>query len=564
MRWLPQASSFLDEYWKVFVDMLKDEIKDYPVMHMRPSRGLTGDRWGKIQSTRRLEGKWYYKDKLPLFTDPMHLSDAYNDEDLDLLKDYGVKLFTEKELLESVAADLNEPCHSSFMKSPSTDEVWHSRAADALLTFCSATSPKTTARHHTLKRLGRLKLIPLDDGTWITSEDAASGSLFYPCYHETLFIPKGLGLRLVHGSVMVNSQRCQLLEYLGVKKPTLDDIYGRILGNNMLSDGDGESLRSSINHTLFLYHSDHLQKDYSSRSPREYLRDYCIYDRHKLACCPHQCDVYMPSKDPYGPTVLFEATRSQREGFPAIFLHENYIKLAPTRPQGQELTWTEWLQCNLGLKTRIQLTQASDDGSLQLSDAFKYVAKHQPEKLIGTLRHVWPYEKKFLVASSEIMTAIQNIEVLCMVEDKMISLNSTYLPLPKLQEKVALYSTKNYTQFIQFEDDVSSESLHYDWNFLVDYFQVRNSDDLDFYLNILRDIRYYTEGSETGIDEKVFDLYEIIQSRCREQEREQKDEGALQKLRYEFLSDLCLPGIYIKTFHLQIYFHAAKSRLCAT
>ncbi|KAF4957230.1 hypothetical protein FGADI_3295 [Fusarium gaditjirri] len=506
MRWLPQRNSYpWDSFWSGLLDRIESRIQEVKVL-----RTLGTGRLDYIHKLCRLQPWLRDKDGDPLFTDldeEIYLAKEYTRDDLKLLESYGLKSMSPSDVITRVEMDLGRDIKDSRMKSPATDNEWHSLAARALILL------KNTATVGPAQdRLKQLRFIPLENGTWVSS---SSGPLYYSHSSGSLAIPDDLDLSLVDSEAASNPDRRALFDKFGAIEALVKDVRALILKKPINPVADVGALAASIAHLKFLYLSEVLLDDNEGQTK---LRGYHVYDQNMRARLPTKHDVYLATDDEYGPCELFKP-QEDAPGFAAPFLHNDYIQENPATPAGYSWGWDEWLQLRLRVRLQLQLTKKSSDRKLELSSAFRYIEQHRPECILGALQRVWDVERTKAMSSADIMRELCQVEVVCKGSDEFAlsePLSNTYLPLPELEGKHSRYAEDEDFVFLDLRESITSSTYRSKWGFLVDDLGVGCTDDLQFYLAILRTIRYSNIAAGVRRNTRVLDLYEVIYARCRE------------------------------------------------
>ncbi|KAF5691492.1 hypothetical protein FCIRC_392 [Fusarium circinatum] len=506
MRWLPQRDSYpWDSFWSGLLDRIEARIQEVQVL-----RTLGAGRLDYIHKLCRLQPWLRDKNGDPLFTDlneEMYLAKEYTRDDLKLLEPYGLGSMSPSDAITRVEKDLERDTDDSRMKSPATDNEWHSLAARALILL------KNTATVGPAQgRLKQLRFIPLENGAWVSS---SSGPLYYSHASGNLAIPDDLDLSLVHSEAASNPDRRALFDKFGVIEALVKDVRALILKKPMKPASNASVLAASIARLKFLYLSEVLLGEMEDRAKS---RSYHVYDQNMRSRLPTIHDVYLTTDDEYGPSELFR-TKGDAPGFPASFLHEEYIKHKPATPAGYSWGWDEWLQLRLRLRLQLRLIKKAPDRNPELSSAFRYIEEHRPECLLGALQRVWDVERTKVIESPDIVRELRQVEVVCKGRDEFAlsePLSTTYLPLPELEGKHSRYAEDEGFVFLDLGEPITSSTFRAKWGFLVDDLGVGCTDDLQFYLAILKTIRYSNAAAGLRRNTRVLDLYEVIHARCRE------------------------------------------------
>ncbi|KAF4462555.1 hypothetical protein FALBO_10629 [Fusarium albosuccineum] len=506
MRWLPQRDSYpWDSFWSALLDKIQERIQEVRIL-----RTLRSGKLDYIHKLCRLQPWLRDKNGDPLFMDmdeEIYLAKEYTRDDLSLLKPYGLENVSCLDMVARVAKDLEKQPDASRMKNPTTDDEWHSLAARALILLKD--SAKLGPTHDRIKEL---EIIPLENGKWVS---AGSGPLYYSHCSGELAIPDDLDLSLVDPKAATNPDRRELFSKFGVIEALVKDVRSRILQKPLVAVADRAALSSSISHLKFLYLSEALlEGDESQKS----LYGYRVYGQDMRACSPFKQDIYITTDDEYGPSKLLKPS-DEATGFAVPFLHGDYFEEEPATPTGFKWSWVSWLEVRLALRRQLRLTQRGSGRKWELSSVFRYIEQHRPECLLGALQRVWELEESIVLASPEILQELRDMEVVCKGGDEFAlsePLSTTYLPLPELEGKHSRYDEDEDFIFLDLGEPITTSNYRTKWGFLVDHLGVGDTDDLRFYLGILKTIRYSNTAAGVRRNSRILDLYEVLYARCRE------------------------------------------------
>ncbi|CAG7555873.1 unnamed protein product [Fusarium equiseti] len=506
MRWLPQRSTYpWDEFWLSLLERIEKGIANVKVL-----RTLVSGQLKYITNVSRLQRWLRDENGDPLFLDletEIYLAKEYNEEDLDALEPYGLCSAGTHAMIDRVENDLTSSFGPFRMKNPHTDNQWHSLAARALIKLeeLSASSPWAN------ERFKELEFVPLGNGKWVS---ATSSPLYYS-HSEQLTIPDDLGLRLVDTDAANNPDRRALFDKLGVTEALAKDVRALILQKPLASDGNQATLSASIAHVTFLYLSEGLIDNEEVQAD---IKGFHIYDQYLQAYLPTKRRVYIPTSDEYGPVQMLTANCNAPR-FGATFLNHGYLAEIPATPLGQIYGWEEWLQLRLRLYRHVKLISRDSQKRLLLSGEFRYLERHRPERLLGALQRAWEIEGTKVVKSADVLQGLRALEVPCNGRDEFSlgePLATTYLPLPELEGKISRYVEDEGFLFLDLGEPITSSTYTAKWGFLVDHLSVGHTDDLRFYLSILKTIRYSNSAAGVRRNARVLDVYEAIHARCRE------------------------------------------------
>ncbi|KAI5865504.1 hypothetical protein GGS23DRAFT_559520 [Durotheca rogersii] len=486
MRYLPKLSDYpWDPFWRKLVDKIKDRITDEDILLLRDGTTLR-----KISRAERLYSTYCDQLGLPLFDDlsgnlARYLSQSYGWKDLDLLSDYGLDYMAQDQFIARVRNDLSSP--TSRMRSPSSSDDWHERAARCLsLSFRKGWTNR-------IAETKELKLIPLIDGSWVDSRH----DVYFAVTSNCLKIPTDLGLSLVHPDAAKLADRKQLFRNLGVKYASVEDIRTRIF--QRYKPGIEISIDTSRSHLEFLYRT---------CDSKSFLFFPGMFLYNTLGVClPTEGNVfYLVDNARYGLWELhLKVDENKRPRWPGIhFLSEKYFENPPNE---ERLPWKAWLHLYLGVRKVPRLVVPH---TAELSEECLFVAEHLSSELLGFLRYSWSH-RDFSV-TPEHMDMLKALEVPCLGGQLEI-LSKTYLP------STAIFKRHNefmrlgeFFPILDIRDDFDTLSQD---DFLREIGVKDISPDLDFYLDVLYYIKLsHPEPSDLVDSSRILRLYLRILAEC--------------------------------------------------
>lgn len=246
MRYLPDRNDTnWSPLWLSLVNKIASRLSQTPVLycHKKYDRHLIRD-LVRLEDIDCENGEPLFEDGDP----EIIISQRYCDSDLDILKDYGLRVSHLGHTLMWLAADLDRG-PKSRMRSATTTASWHSQTAKLLHIPFSRNHASTKAT------LMTMALLPLEGGTWVSTN---TGPVFFATTHG-MHIPPNIGLRIIDDTI-TDPRRRTLFRDLGVQEAPMTLVRRKILemyGQPGLLDN--MSVQTSKQHLTFLYLTQHLK-----------------------------------------------------------------------------------------------------------------------------------------------------------------------------------------------------------------------------------------------------------------------------------------------------------------
>ncbi|KAK7403350.1 hypothetical protein QQX98_010871 [Neonectria punicea] len=303
-----------------------------------------------------------------------------------------------------------------------------------------------------------------------------------------------------------SSSRMDLFKHLGVAPASVDFVRKSILQMHQLSQWDnGAKVYTFVDQLEFLYLTHYL-----ATNPIERRTSLCLVAHRNGPRSPHAFRIFLPDEHEFGLKKLFEhadATGTPADAPQLYFLHDLYLQRSPEKPVPTAESWTDWMCTYAGVRRHHSLVSVAEPRTL--SKLVHYVAEHLPDKFLGFLRHHWCDGGRDIEESLALATELKSIPVLCQ-DGSMVALDKTYLPFQDLEDECATYLRDDESfPFIELTTAVERGSYARDWPFLVPRFGVGINTDLDFYKQLLLQVRL-TQADEVDEEDRLIGLYSTI------------------------------------------------------
>lgn len=433
MRYLPSLTGPLldDPFWGILIETLRNQLADASIMVPRAAPSQLRP-MGQLRRHGSLD---QYGN--PLFNDlqqpdAVYLSQNYDVTDLATLRGFGLKGIHFGQILSRVEADLRSS--SSRMRSPETDNDWHSRAANVLLYPF-----KNSSANWSIPNVKALTLLPLCNGQWVKTGD---NTVYFSATIDGIEIPRGLGLWLVDPVAASQPCRKELFLALGAEVASSETIRSLIF-NHIVTGPQGDSFfkDTSIVFLRFLYLT------HPENAPVGVYDQFEFLTASLEVAIPSQHDLYLEDDTSrYGPAKLELAVH---------FLHPDYLNDPPVDLKA----WKLWLYKFVGIRTRLRLVCNDEFGQVSLAEEVLHVAEHRPTKFVGLLHNLLTIGNNKANLTDVLAQQLLSMDVLCDGR-QMIPLANTIFPLPGLRQLAARFMDPNEDlPFLKLETTVSDENL---------------------------------------------------------------------------------------------------------
>lgn len=500
MRYLPN-DSISDEFWKSLRPQIIQLLKETRCLRSWSEKSLYPP-----NQLYRLNDNFKDRHGEPLFPDSvieLYLSRNYNDADFQIITSLGTSYMSYLVELAILQEDLIKK--NSKMKALATEEDWHTRVAKILSELLQSGSSNPDIADH----IRIMKLIPLQNDTWVS---ANTKPIYLPTTEETS-IPFDLGLNLVEPGAVSNIARKELFLLLGVTSAHPSTIIFRISERYRApSFLRSISAYTSAAHLHYLFY--HLPEDATKIDENIFLIN------HEFEISSRQANIkayiYFEEGDSnHGPWELLRPppplNNSGPPGLAVNFLNSEYFEdVPPTALNHGGRTWRQWLTKFAGVYDYPQLKNIRT--TCTLSDEFKYIMEHRPEKLVGLLERYWHFYEPEMVPS--LAKQIGNC-VVPSAADTPVSLENTFLPFPRRRTVIKGLKISHFP-FLILPKLLIDENEN-EWKFL-ERFGVKTGgagDQLHFYAKALSRIASENEfGCTPDMVNALFEVYSAIERNC--------------------------------------------------
>lgn len=489
MRYLP-ANSITDDFWMKLWLQIRDTLEQTPILESWTGKGLY-----KPSKLEKLSENLVAEDQTPLLRDikgaEVYLSPKYTDSDFQTLTRLGTTTLHLRKFIDRLEADLRNAAGSKWRVLENNDD-WRTRICKVLLSASVADLPQKK------KRFGRLALIPLSDGRWVSG--TSETEIYFPKTVDVP-IPVDLGFNIICPIAAENVVWTDLLSYLGVKTCPRESVLLSIHSRYAARNFNKFKVANAVAHIRYLYWF--LPKERFDLASRVRLAN-----QHDSLLKQGQYLYFPDVGDDYSPSELFRQD-VQLPGHPVNFLNEAYLKAVDPVTIHLGRSWVKWLEDIVGVYRIPKLCADGHDG---LSSDFRYIVRHRSDRLLGTLKRGWDSYQSQL--NDVVKTDLRKSAVL-LENRRKASLAGTFLPSPGLKKIATELLIANEFPFIAVSELLRDEDRLV-WMF-VKHLQVGIEEDLDFYLTALETFKESNPVLTTSPPrDPLTRIYKSIQSRCSE------------------------------------------------
>ncbi|KAF3912738.1 hypothetical protein ABW20_dc0100255 [Dactylellina cionopaga] len=391
------------------------------------------------------------------------LSDKYPQGVINYLKELGVENMDDEYFLANLEI-LAEETPTEFQQMPFE---WH----DAVCKILSL----QFSNYKFEGRIKNMKLVPLKNGTWVSSDPDITRCLYHGDQKNLPFPNNIRNVVEIDPKVKGYEGRVKLLEQLGAKVTGKKGVCELILEFHKLPWTKPEQLLAAdvVHHLDFLYRAGWQVQNLHSPPPDL----WCVGIDEKIY---RGSEVYLTSKLHYSASVLFSNSKTKLQ-----FLHPYYIERLGDTPNVHR-----WLEQSLGTTSMLRIKEPYTSILTPHKD-FLAMCRDEPQGVLMMLRERWrncavdfedselgPYDLKNQ-GRKNLRDQVSNMTVLCQGGHRW-KLKETCLLTPRLR---ALCQNMPLVRLLDIPDPENAR-----WRFL-SIFGVILQPDIKFFLSRLEDIQ---------------------------------------------------------------------------
>ncbi|KAF5675549.1 hypothetical protein FHETE_2546 [Fusarium heterosporum] len=508
MRFLPQVSwDSTDPFWQGFDNLIRSHILEFPIL---PPRSQKLGSLFRIPFLKRLSAEQMDQRGVPLLPDledEMYLSTGYENQDLDILSQYGLTYMPNWAIISRLSAYTQS---GDWRKRTfdSRDEDWHSRMASMILKMWNdnGNDLKSAIRHMDLIPLASRKIEQV-------SLPGATRSFYSPIIGGIL-IPDDLDYPMVFPAAVANPDCRKLYEALGMQSLTFQQVREKIISiYRATSEVAKLSIAMSRNHLVFLYRMEPI--DMINKYEQEFM---VIFDQRERIRHPKHEYVYLPGDGDWSPGNLLYPPYSDGIEDPDVSLiHPIYLENQPSPSVGNGKSWMEWLFHCVYCEERIQMFTTRDppaEADKIFSPEYRYITRTSPGRALQRLLENFqsPDLKKLWLEDRKGSALMRKMEFLC-TDNVRRPLEEALLPLPQLLKRCLNFASMESMPFLKLDEPMKVDDMSA-WVSCAQHFGVGVEEDTRFTLAMLNSISTTVTEITNQVSEVVIGLYLELQKKA--------------------------------------------------
>jgi hypothetical protein len=458
----------------------------------------------------------------PLFDDlseEVYLAPEYACIDNTVLSQIGILKMTQLELLARLAHDLGRP--SSRLRSTPASDPWHEACSSAFLgMLCAPTSERIS------QSIRAQKIIPLrqfgdarDVSEWINATEIAFNPVYFSktridralsplTIYDSLTIPGGLELRVLHHQSSAGPQRRALFAKLGVTvcQPTI--VTNAIFELHRVNKFPrGQANATYVEQLRYLFWFCDVTRPITL--PLQIISGLQTYFRRVPGSSA--IPIYLRSENSFDAWSLLKGTPESDIDKLAAFVMTEYMNAEPGAAISHGRSWLQWLETVVGLR-RWPILSTGAGLTARLSPLMLHILKARPADFVPTLQAHWTAEYEQIVAkSTTVKELLSSTEVQCEQIDP-TALSRTWLPTEALKSEAGNIGLLERTAFLKLPGPVSDHPSDR-WAFL-SVFGVGMQPNLEFYLDLLGHAQSLDASGCLQVRDIVTKIYTKIGTMC--------------------------------------------------
>jgi hypothetical protein len=497
--------------------LIKEKLQEAPVFQTWQQRTRAYPQQLRILPTP------YMHDGMPLFEDlekEAYLAPEYSCVDQSILTQIGIVFMTQHEFLERFEYDLGRT--SSRFRSTHAIDPWHETCSSAIASILSP--PMNVILTMMIEKL---KIIPLrsNRGTgpaltgvaeWTCSSEVRSRPVYFPetlidkarnatATRDSILIPRGLDLRVLHEQYSAGVCRRRLFAELGVTSCTATTVKSAIFDIHRQYNTP-LGVDTLISHLQYLFWFYDLHNPVTAPLIIVGERRNSKYTTNRVTK-----PFYLKSESPFDTWSLLKNTPELERDKLAAFIADEYVAAEPSSARSYGRSWLQWLEEIVCLRRRPPLLKGAASFP-RLSQIMLHILENSPESFFPTLQAHWTAKYQHIVNSSQAAKKlISQTEVKC-EQTSPSALSRAYIPTEELKAEAERIGILEHTPFLKLPSPVAGEDPS-EWDFL-SAFGVGTVADLAFYIDLLSHARRLENSGRLQVLDIVRKLYTTIGKTC--------------------------------------------------
>lgn len=431
-------------FWEYLWDDIRSKLSYKHIVRSR------WDELHKIKHMKTLPG-WFIYDGEPLVPDTdqdVYLSDEYESEDIRILKDLGMKQISSTQILERIKVGLSTSTDTPIHDIP-LDDPWHTAFAALIERLLETDIVK--------KDVKKLKIIPLDDGSWVSHLSLHVHAVYLPYLVDedsvSIKIPDGLGFQKLHQTAAADGERASLYTSLGITSCHPDTVTAKILEMHKSGSRTGNALQFQMDLEILFWFG--MQPSSSTQDHMSLVSDQNHSHRGRF--------LFFPSEDDYHSEKLLAATPKEDWDHGKFgILDKRYLESQVRDRHRYGLDWESYLQ-GWGVKYFPDLTTGIFP-NMKIHPLIKLIARDNPDSFVANLKAHW---SDYRIFSYAIKKDLKDVRVPCL-NDSTQRLCDTILPTHELMDRSRDPNLTNLLPFLKLPRDYDTQKSEA-WFFLKDF-----------------------------------------------------------------------------------------------
>lgn len=494
MRYCPLSS--MQGFWTPLKDDILCALHASPIIFTRRKKLV-------LISYARWLPSWFLHGQEALVPDSAenrYISRKYSRADIKTLRNpaIGLEALSKAMMIDRIALEL---ATGRIHRRPLDDE-WHDYFVQALETLKLASAMRP--------RLDVLKIIPLEDGSWVSPGSLPRNNVYLPNVIDEdtvqVHIPGGLGLQILHSIACSKGDRLAFYRSLNVSACSPELLISRILDKHGLATR--RESKDWIADLQILFWYDEKLPPFSESKHSQMLQTGGLVAICEDNVLRKTSVIFFPSDRPCDAQSLLSNTPKDEYGDHG-FLDRQVLDTKVANRIRNGWQWTEWLN-HFGIAYHPEL-RTRDTKTTRLNPLMTLIVRDNSELFIDSLREHWSVWQSQAIS---IKTELGLLSVACL-DGERHHLQNTFLPTEEVFAESRRFQVEALLPFLKLPSTAREPKLD-DWRCL-EILGVTCQVDKSFFLAALRALSTHDQG-KTDLTATATAIYSGIGSCSRGQD----------------------------------------------